>query len=414
MKKIYPLIFILLLFFSACNEWVTDLEPTNDLVLEDDMNKQANINFMVIGLHNRLSGNQQVWLTADGMSDQLYFDLKINGATYPSYQEIDINNTMNDQNGETTSSHNWIQLMRMNADTLVWRCLEKIQFTNDAAGTAAKNEGLFWGYFYGGFARYQLAAFIGTGKTTGGSVINGGPVIPANTMFDNAAAKYKEALKYTTDAYRIKLVNSMLGKLYLMKGDYATALTHLNLGLVKNDKAFTANYNIQGDNLYRTQAGEIRQQWAVDNRFKDYVTANPDEAKRIKFKSITYKGFTYLQQTMYVQDPLTQAISSIPVMDWQETALMKAELAVRGIAGAGDARTLINDIRTSRGFSAANLVPATTTIDLNFIYTERDKELFLRGNRLLDQRRFNKPHISDMWLYMPIPYAEKLRNPNLK
>jgi len=409
MKKIYPIMFLLLLLFTAaCNDWVTDLDSTNDLVLEDKMNKEANVNFMVIGLHNRLSGHQQVWLTADGMSDQLYFDLRINGATYPSYQDIDFM-TLTDQNGETTSSHNWMHLLRMNADTLVWRCTEKITFTNETT----KREGLFWGYFYGGYARYQLAVYIGTDKNVGGSVVNGGPVISANAQFDAAVVKYKESLKYTTDAYRIKLVNSMLGKLYLMKGDYATAVTHLNLGLIKGDKDFTANYNVQGDNLYRTQAGETRQQWGVDFRFDGYIKALADEAKRIKIKSMTYRGYSYFQQTMYVQNTTNQAISPIVVMDWQETALMKAECTIRGV-NAGDPRTLINENRTSRGFAAGSLVPATTTINLDFIFTERDKELFLRGNRLLDQRRFNKPHITGMWFYMPLPYAEKIRNPNFK
>lgn len=405
MKKIYNLMFLMLLIFTAaCNDWVTDLQPTNDLVLEDDMNKESNINFLVTGLHNRLSLQHQVWVTADGISDQLYFDLKVNGATYPSYQEIDIASEITDYNTETTSSFNNTQLLRMNADTLVWRCNEKITFTDNAL----KEYGLFWGYLYGGYARYTLGAYIGKDKTTGGATINAGPFIPSNTLFEQAVVKYKEALKHTTDAYLIRLVNSLIAKVYFIKGDYASAVSYLNLGLVSGDKAFTANYNTQGDNLYRTQVGEIRQQFAVANRFADYITAVPDEAKRIAIKKITYKNFTYYQQTKYVQNPLNQSISPIVVMDWQEVALMKAECTLRGTS-AGDPMTLINSIRTSHGMTT--LLTAAPALD--DIYVERDKELFLRGQRLLDERRFNKPHIAGMWVYFPISQNEKDRNNNL-
>jgi starch-binding outer membrane protein, SusD/RagB family len=410
MKKIYLIIFLVLtIAFTSCKEWVTDLEPTNDLVTEEQMNTQANVSFMIIGLHNRLAIQDEEFLCSDGLSDALFFNLKVGNSTYSTYQELDLATDVLPDNSNVTTAFSNMQALRMNADTLVGRCLYKISFTSDAAGITAKNNGLYWGYLYGGLARYYLGAYFGKDKTTGGATINLSHFIPTATLYTQAISRFTEALKYTTDTYNIRLLNSLIARVYLMSGNYTSAVTYLNLGLVSGDKALTANYSYATrDNQYRGQAGETRQQWAVDNRFADYVTAVPDEAKRISLVKLvsTDKTLTYYRQAKYIQlsDGTTTPIA---IIDWQEVNLMKAECTVRGYS-AGDPVTLINAIRTSHGMTAT----ITTTPDLNGIYVERDKELFLRGNRLLDQRRFNRLHVSSMWQDFPIPLAEQNRNPN--
>ena len=94
-------------------------------------------------------------------------------------------------------------------------------------------------------------------------------------------------------------------------------------------------------------------------------------------------------------------------MDWQENSLMKAEIMARQNTGGN--MSLVNEIRKSRGMTTL----VTKDLSLDEIYVERDKELFLRGVRLLDQRRFNKPHIAGMWFYIPISQNEIDKNPNL-
>ncbi|MHB8905741.1 MAG: RagB/SusD family nutrient uptake outer membrane protein [Melioribacteraceae bacterium] len=406
MKKIKLIVFTLLaVVFASCNDWVTDIPPTNDMITEAQMSTQVNVPFMITGLHNRLANLSNVWLEADGISDQLFFDLRAGNSTYPTYQELDVATSIQYNN---SGSYNLIHLLRMNADSLVGRALYNIPFTNDAAGTAAKNSALYWGYLYGGIARYVLGAYIGIHQTVGGATINGSAFIPSADLYTQAIAKLKLALPYVPDAYSTRVINSIIGKIYFMAADYTNSLTYLNTGMVSGDKPFQSLYSATtSDNMYRVQAGETRQQWAVDNRFAAYIAAVPDEAKRIPLVTLSKSGWTYYRQAKYIQLP-DGTTSPFVFMDWQETSLMIAEIMARQGTAGNMAR--INAIRTSRGMTTM----VTKDLTLDDIYVERDKELFLRGTRLLDEHRFNKPHIAGMWFYIPISQNEIDKNPNLK
>jgi hypothetical protein len=115
-------------------------------------------------------------------------------------------------------------------------------------------------------------------------------------------------------------------------------------------------------------------------------------------------GVVYQRQSKY-------ATNSTPIdfMNWQENALMLAELDIRLDNNAASALTRVNAVRTSRG------VKTLTAIDLDGIYVERDKELFVTGIRLADQRRFGRFHLpAGSWQYLPITDDERNNNPNLK
>ena len=87
---------------------------------------------------------------------------------------------------------------------------------------------------------------------------------------------------------------------------------------------------------------------------------------------------------------------------------MRAELSLRGFP-SGNADYLVNEVRESHQIADLN-----SPVDLNIIYTERNKELFPSGNRLVDERRFNKWHLgAGTWEYLPIPESERDGNPNL-
>jgi hypothetical protein len=204
---------------------------------------------------------------------------------------------------------------------------------------------------------------------------------------------------------------------------FANAATYAQLGLVKGDNALTAKYNATNDNLWRGAAGEVRTQWSVDPRFNTYLKNDPTESARVIITQRTGTGgFLFYRQLKYIMQPDKVTVTPIEVIDWQETNLMKAELVVRG-AMAGNALTLINEVRASRidaitklpvsalatGTTITLVDPVTTTS--YSIFVERDKELMLRGNRLIDQRRFGKMHIAGMWQDFPISAAEKARNP---
>jgi hypothetical protein len=102
----------------------------------------------------------------------------------------------------------------------------------------------------------------------------------------------------------------------------------------------------------------------------------------------------------------------MPFLTWQENELMLAECELRLADNAASALARINTVRTS--YTGLRALPAGTTATLDLIYTERDKELFLTGMRIIDQRRFNRWHLrSDTWRYMPIVQPEINNNPNL-
>jgi len=83
-------------------------------------------------------------------------------------------------------------------------------------------------------------------------------------------------------------------------------------------------------------------------------------------------------------------------------------LALRLNNDAQAALALVNEVRASHNLAALS------EVNLDVIYEERDKELFVQGQRLIDQRRFNRWHLpAGTWKYLEITERERLSNPNL-
>ncbi len=402
MKKIKYLmtfVFLSLLLVGGCKDYVTNIDPLIDAVEDSRLNQPSQVDFLITGVKAQFSFTiDNLLVIADGLSDQFIFSFDVPNATYPTFEDIDKGDIQLDNNSVDGPFNNLGEL-RFFADNLVER-------VNKIAGldAAKKEEALYTGYLYGGLARYYYATYFGLDKTQGGGVIDAGPFIPSSQMYDLAAEKLTEALKHTSDAYQKRIVNSLLARLYLYKGDYAKANTYAEKGMVNGDNPFQALYTIQSDNYYWEQAGEPRSQFVCDFRFHDYVTQDPAEASRIPLSPITgNSGKVY-----YFQEKYPTADSPINHMTWQENNLMLAELSLRG-ANSKDALALVNEVRQSHGLSDLS------SIDLDGIYVERDKELFCTGNRLPDERRFNKFHLpAGSWQYFPITQNERNANPNLK
>jgi len=405
---------ILLLGLYSCEDYVSNIAPYNNLLLSDYLNAPANVPLFVTGVENQVAYTvDDLFVAADLLSDQLLFDTRNSLATYPGFQAIDEGNPVDDRTENTQGFNNAHQL-RITADTLIYRINNQVPNLDPTV----KANALHTCYLYSAYAYYLLASYFGKSQTEGGSPVNLSNFIPSATLYQTAINRWQQSLTYTTDAYKKKLVNSFLAKVYLLLGNYTQAATFASQGLVSADLPLLAKYNAENGNQYRNQAGESRTSLSVDNRFSAYVTANSTEKTvRIKLQQLSgIGGFIFWRQLKYVLTGTT--ITPIELMTWQEMNLIRAELAIRG-ASADNALTLINAVRASRQVS---LLPAGTTITLSdpttatsySIYEERDKELFLTGNRLLDQRRLNKfNHLpAGSWQYLPIPRDEKDRNPN--
>jgi hypothetical protein len=386
----------LLMLANACTEFSNSVDPVINRVPDDRLNDAAQVNFLINGVQVRFAtALTQVMTLSSGLSDEFIFDARVPNATFPTFRDID-QGAITLDNNSVDGAYNPLGELRFFADDLVRRAgaisgldatvLKRAQFT---------------GYLYGGIARYLYAAYFGLNPTEGGGVIDNGPFIPSEQMYDLALEKLQLALTNAPAVADARAVSSIIARLHLVRGNFDAARTAAAAGMVSPDPAFQGKYSTQATNFYWQQAGLGRPQYVADPRFLAYVTADSTEKSRIALSPISGGGETFQRQAKY-------ATESTPInfMSWQENELMLAELDVRD-GNAAAAQPRVNAVR------ASHTLAALAAIDLDGIYVERDKELFVTGVRLLDQRRFNRFHLpAGTWQFLPITDDERNNNPN--
>ncbi|PKL84117.1 MAG: hypothetical protein CVV24_01730 [Ignavibacteriae bacterium HGW-Ignavibacteriae-3] len=409
-KLKYILIIPIIFGFATCSDYVTDVDPFIDRVTDVGLNGESYVDGLIIGLENQANwAIDDALVNADGLSDALIFDRRNANATFSGLENAD-QGLQQDTDSEFSGPFTQLHELRVQADTLVYRIENKITFSN----VATKNKGLYSAYLWSGIANFYLGSYYGKSQTVGGSPINLRRFYTTAELYNIAIVKLKTAITYTTDPTQIKVANSFMAKIYLCMKDYANAATHANLGLKKGDAALTLKYNTTNNNAYRLTAGDTRTQFSLDPRFKAYTVADATEKNRIKFTSFTGTGgFVYDSQRKYV---LTGSdVTPIEVVDWLEINLIRAELILRGNA-TGDALALVNEVRTQGGAAvktAGTVLSILPEAGKYSIYEERDKALWLRGLRILDQIRLDKWHLpGGTWKWYQIPYNEKQKNKN--
>jgi hypothetical protein len=406
MKNIFILlVFLLATFFMSCEDYVRSVAPPQDQINDELLNSEDQVDFLIKGVQAEFSDVVEfAVILPDILGDQFFFDTDVPNATFPSFEEIDKAEILRDNNSVDTY---WSRVgtLRYLSDDLVDRAMNRISWSSDTK----KNEALFWGYLLGGYARFLYAVHWGFHETEPGGVIDGGPFVAQNDMLALAREKFNAALQVAPSDYYTRVVNSLLAKTYIVVNDYTNAATFAQNGMTQGDAPFEALYNDVDDNYVWQQGGRLRTQVVVDPRFEAYITADPNEANRIQIEPIIgNSGNTYWRQIRY-----PEAGSPIPVMTWQENELMLAEIALLGNNDNATALTHVNNVRQSHGL--ADLA----AIDQNTLIEERDKELFITGNRVIDQNRFNLPFTSPSvttmgpWRYLPIPDREINANDNL-
>ncbi len=401
MRKLNLIVFLYTasIVFISCKNYVANVDPLVTDVEDSQLNNEAQIPFVVKGVETRFAfALGQTHVCAAGLSDAFFFDRNVPAASFPSFGEIDAGHIQL-TNNSIDAAYNTVGQFMYYADDLIRR-MNSITFSD----ASVRNNALFTGFFYGGYARYLYATFFGLNPTEGGSPLDGGPFVNSNDMYDLAIDRFKESLNFINDDLMKRTVYSVIARAYLYKGDYANAASFSAQGMINGDAPFQALHNSIQDNFWWEQAGAFRPQFVADFRFKNYIDTDPNEANRIKLDSVTGldESTMYYYQVVYPEDSSPQKI-----ITWQENNLMRAELILRGF-GSGDALALVNEVRASHG------IAPLASVDLNVIYTERDKELFASGNRLADQRRFNKWHLgAGTWEYLPVTERERDGNPNI-
>ena len=394
---------------SACDSFVEDTDPPIDRVISDSLDTVSQVPFLITGVEEGFNDAYDATaVVADLLSDAALFDTDVDGATFPTFNDIDDGQIENDNNS-VDGVYLAVNEYRFLADDLLRRTNETIDFGDD---TDTRDDALFAANFHGGIARYFLGTYFGTGPTTGGAPIsddpdNPSPALSTAELYAQADDKLEAAAAVSPGDYESRLINTLRARIALFGGDRAAAASFAANGLQDGDDPYTGDYASTSANNWWSQGGRGRTQVAVADRFAAFDEVDD---RMLVEEAPTVAGVTqtYYRQALYLtnSDP-------IPFVSWQENALILAEAALNG-AGSGDATDLINAVRASRGLDALD-----GDADQSDLLEARDRELFTQGQRLVDQRRFNLPFVNQdgplpgPWRYFPVTQTEVNANPNL-
>lgn len=446
MKSFSTWVFSLLtmaVLLAGCDSFVSEVDDPIDVVTDDALNTPEQVPFLITGLQRSFSAaHDNFVLQGGGLSDELFFDRDLDGATFDTFEQID-DADIQFANNSVDGTFNNNSVLRFSADDLVERVNSRIEFADDEQ--AVKDEALYFGHFFGGVARYYFASHVGLDAGGGGGgIIDAGPFIPAPEMYDQALAKLDQAASTSlgSEPLNQKYINTLRARIYLLKGEFGNAASAATSGLAQGDASFQALYAVQEDNDFFNGAGPGRTQFAVPERYSTYdgaqVFDSPGDARDADLSTIRiplYKtadtggGAAFYEQAKYLDRD-----TPMEFLNWEENALMLAELAaLRGQDisgnpfGTTDPLELINLVRTQ--YTGVGALPAGTTVDQDLIALEREKEFFVTGLRLLDQRRFGIDFIrqdldlatgtettdpvAGAWRYLPVTQSERNQNENL-
>jgi len=394
--------------FTACSNYVQGIQQPIDRIPAANLNSEAQVEFVIRGVQANFAETfMDLSMYSSVISDELLFDQRTGGAGDPfPIWDLAVNSLRT--SGRSTNTAIAHGRLRLEADLLAERASGGIQFTSDSL----RRRALFFGNFYGGVARYLYAAYWGLNKNMGGHPINGGAFIPSAAMYDSALVKLQAAVQAAPTPYLGRVAQTHIARIQLFQGRLNEARTAAEAGMRSGDAPFQALYSLQMVNRWWQEGGLGRVSAHSNRRFDTlYLRQDPTDTARIRVRGpITRSGFTFFTQNKY-----TTQESPINYLTWQESELILAEVAIRqnNNQNTPDALTRINRVRQSYPRNTA--LPATTVANLDLIYIERDKEFCFTGMRIIDQRRFDRWHLTgSTWRFLFIVQREIEGNPQLQ
>jgi hypothetical protein len=415
MKKL-SLTLILLFFSFGCESFVENAISPISYVNDDDINTAENIPFLMNGVLNNYSrAHSYVSLWADLLSDAIVNDGKVQGSTDVRGEYLD--NGIYDPTAGTYSPP-------YEAVAQAWRSARTLKniLVDIEADASVYKSAYYTAYLYQALPCYLLGTYFGRGSSypsDGGATLDKSAFKPSSELLLMATAYFDSALVHA-DEEEIKIINSLLARQNLYSGNFSEAADYASVGLQAGEEPFMAIPGLEDPwpNWYWTEAGNNRTRYTLASRFKyllgeDFVDSNsngvwdttevftdcaipgadvgqgdgnyngptePEESIRL---SMSVAGMTPGESySRYFQTKYPNADSPIPIINWQETYLIIAELSLRGESVSISAIDAVNSVRSNYGLEALD------EIDLNILLHERDKELFCQGQRIIDQNRF--------------------------
>lgn len=436
--KIIAVFFAFVWLFS-CSGYVNGIDAPINNISDEELNNPIDVKVLTTGLYNDWSSTwDNHTLLIEGLSDAMEFHKELKGATYPSYEAIDLANVvgeypLDDRNSSLAALFREVGRLRLLADTLVYRVNNKVVFSTEEE-LEIRNDALYYGYFFGGIARYMYAYYWALTPNKPGGVINKSALIPSKDLY-NSAIQYLHKAKQYANAHQQGVINTLIARIHLILGNYQEALEAAEFGLFKGDEDFKAYFNTVNINIWNSDATSLRIQFCAADRYGDYIYKNPNEASRIPIIHVNSEikvqfdtdtviaGIKYNKGEVYkrkfvIQNKYELASSPIVFASWQENSLMLAELYYRLTQDIGIALDIINFVRAEYKLPALHkeLISEEYADFYDLLAEERDKTLCFTGLRIMDQRRLNKWHRApnNSWMYFPITIQEKNNNPNLK
>lgn len=393
---------LIAVFAAGCDDFVQGIDDPIDQIPDPALTDESQVQFLENGIKQRFSlGWGMTQVLAEALSDAFVFGGS--NATFPTFEQADECAFLRDNNSSSNAMARIGQAAYL-ADNLIERISDIGSFESEARRTS----GLYTANLYAGLTRFQWAAYYGLEPTQGGGFDVTGerssPFVPSAELYNIANGRFDQALEHANDD-QARLVQSLKARTYLYNGNYGSALSAAAAGLTPDDDPFEALFSSEAANNWFGEGGIGRSQVIPADRFAAYVEEDENEASRVEL--IVPPNFDGFIQNRY---PTTA--SPITVIDWQENFLIAAEAAIRQGSGSvtigGTAYTpleLVNAVRESHE------IAPLSDVDLDVIYEERDKELFARGQRLIDNRRFNDfDHCEGPWRYIVITERETNNN----
>lgn len=400
---------------SACDSFVEDTDLPIDRVESDSLTQQSEIGFLATGVKEGFNDTYDALaVAADLLSDAAQFDQGVRNATFPTFGEVDRGDILFDNN-TIDNVYNALNEYRFLADEILNRA-DAIDFTSDDEGAEAERLARYTGNLHGGISRYFLGAYFSPDPQaqTGGAPISPdrespSAVIPTSELYNQAQQKLETALQFVADgddgAYQTRLINTMRARIALFAGNREQAASFAANGLIEGDPAFQGQYVVgTSPNNWWSEGGRGRTQVSIDDRFFDYDQEDNRMLVETAPPASASNPGPFYRQALY-QD----AGDPIPFLTWQENALILAEADIfDGNSDDSEARDLINSVRASRGIAELG----DEDVDQDTLLEVRDRELFTRGLRLIDQRRFGLP-LANGTGFFPLTQSERNANPNL-
>lgn len=419
MKKYYLILLAFALF--ACDEYVNDYQEPNDSIGDDAFVTAGDAQFLITGVEGLFAGAlDQATSLSGGMSDELGFTRDIQGASFVTFDELNRASTLpplpvNIDNNSVTGFYLDLHRFRKHTELLIDKTNNSIVF--EEGEEAIRDKALFTGNFYSAVAKYMLGAYFGLEIDQPGNVIDAGPFLTRDDLYNQALTDLTSAEAYANEA-QLRMINTFRARIYMLQGNSGMAASAAAAGMTQGDSPLLALYNLANVNDWHFDSGNGRIQWYADGRFGDYLEMDPNESARIPMIQVPGTATDSLDNPLNfynIQQKYPAEESPIRFLGWQENELILAEIEIEG---GGNGLTNINNVRANYGLSSLDDQYITDNHNGNameLLMTERDKEFFGEGMRLLDQRRWGTWHLplETSWLFMPIPLDERNANPNL-